>query len=276
MLTEAPGRQGGAGIDAEVSVSSSAPMHAEIGGGTDSAIAVAGEQGDEKSAAGFVVSAALHALALAALIVTLGLAASPTEDLVVIPADIVQLADAPAGPPEPDKAIIPQQEVAAPAAPSEKSNELTPTATRPPPDELEIKLRRLAELRQPLVDQDLAPKGEGLSHISAMKPDAAPGMDAAIKDFLRDQIEHHWGLDLAALHGRNFSVLIRVAITRAGVVTGAEVVDRRQSGIDAAYDEAALSARNAALLSSPLTLPPGHYPETMSVILTLNTKDALR
>jgi hypothetical protein len=251
-------------------------MHSEIGNDTDKAIAAADEQGDEKSVAGFILSAALHALALAALIVTLGLAASPTEDLVVIPAEIVRLADSAAGPPEPDKAEIPRQEVAAPAAPSEKSNELTPAATRPPPDELEVKLRKLAELRLPLVDQDLAPKGEGLSRMSAMKPDAAPGMDAAIKDFLRDQIEHHWGLDLAALHGRNFSVLIRVAITRAGVVTGAEVVDRRQSGIDAAYDEAALSARNAALLSSPLTLPPGHYPETMNVILTLNTRDALR
>jgi hypothetical protein len=29
-------------------------------------------------------------------------------------------------------------------------------------------------------------------------------------------------------------------------------------------------------LSSPLTLPPGHYPELMNVILTLNTRDALR
>ncbi len=101
-------------------------------------------------------------------------------------------------------------------------------------------------------------------------------MNAAIKDFLRDQIEHHWGLDLAALHGRDFSVLIRVTITRAGIVTGAEVLDRRQSGVDLAFDEAALSARNAALLSSPLTLPPGRYPETMNVILSLNTRDALR
>lgn len=253
-------------------------MHSEIGNDTDNTIAVSDveERRDDKSVAGFILSVALHALALSALVMTLGLAASPTEDLVVIPAEIVQLANSAAGPKEPDKAIIPQQEVAAPASPSAKSNELSPAATRPPPDDLEIKLRRLAELRQPLVDQDLSQKGEGLSHMSAMKQDAAPGMDATIRDFLRDQIEHHWGLDLAALHGRNISVLIRVAITRAGIVTGAEVVDRRQSGIDPAFDEAALSARNAALLSSPLTLPPGHYPETMNVILSLNTRDALR
>ena len=253
-------------------------MHSENGHDTDNMIAVSGahERRRDKLSAGFIVSVALHALALAALVVALGLAAGPTEDLVIVPADIVRLADAAAGPKEPDKAIIPQQEVAAPASPSAKSNKLSPAATRPPPDDLEIKLRKLAELRQPLVDQNLSPKGEGLSHISVMKQDAEPGMNAAIKDFLRDQIEHHWGLDLAALHGRDFSVPIRVTITRAGIVTGAEVLDRRQSGIDLAFDEAALSARNAALLSSPLTLPPGRYPETMNVILSLNTRDALR
>ncbi len=253
-------------------------MHSENGNDTDNVIAVSGvhERRHDKWGAGFIVSAALHALALTALIVALGLAASPTENLVIVPADIVRLADTAAGPKEPDKAIIPQQEVAAPASPSAKSNELSPAATRPPPDYLEIKLHTLAELRQPLVNQNLSQKGEGLSHISAMKQDAEPGMNAAIKDFLRDQIEHHWGLDLAALHGRDFSVLIRVTITRAGIVTGAEVLDRRQSGVDLAFDEAALSARNAALLSSPLTLPPGRYPETMNVILSLNTRDALR
>ncbi len=253
-------------------------MHSENGDNTNDVIAVSRvhERRRDKLGAGFIVSVALHALALTALVVALGLAASPTEDLVIVPADIVRLADTVVGPNEPDKAIIPQQEVAAPASPSPKSNEISPAATRPPPNDLEIKLRRLAELRRPLVDQNLSQKSEGLSHVSTMKQDAAPGINPTIKDFLRDQIEHHWGLDLAALRGSDFSVLIRVAITRAGIVTGAEVVNSRKSGIDPAFDEAALSARNAALLSSPLTLPPGHYPELMNVILSLNTRDALR
>ena len=98
---------------------------------------------------------------------------------------------------------------------------------------------------------------------------------AAIKDFLRDQIEHHWSPDLAILHGRDISVLIRIALTNAGVITKAEVVNGSGLGIDPVYDEIALSARDAALLSSPLTMPTGHYAESMNVILSLNTREAL-
>ncbi len=81
---------------------------------------------------------------------------------------------------------------------------------------------------------------------------------------------------MAAIHGRDISVALRMRITRAGLVTGADVLNKREAGVDPVFDEAARSARNAALLSSPLALPPAHYPETMDVILTLNTRDALR
>ena len=235
-----------------------------------------GELVQRKFSAGFAVSAVLHALALVALIVVLGLAADPVDIPLVVPVDIVQLANETVGPKAPDQASIPQQKAAAPSSPNAMPIDLSPLKKQPPPDDLEIKLRRLAQLREPIVDPHLPQQGDGLSRIAATRPDAALGFDAAFKDFLRDQIEHHWGLDLAALHGKDFSVLIRVTITKAGVVTEAEVVNNGKSGVDAAFDEAALSARNAALLSSPLTLPPGHYAELMNVILTLNTRDALR
>ena len=226
--------------------------------------------------AGLVISVVLHALGLSALIVGLGLAANPVDIPLIVPVNIVQLANETVGPKASDQASIPQQKAAAPSSPDAIPVDLSPLKRPPPPDDLEVKLRRLAQLREPIVDPHMPQQREGLSRIAVTRPDAALGFDATLKDFLRDQIEHHWGLDLAALHGTDFSVLIRVAITRAGVVTGVEVVNNRRSGVDAAYDEAALSARNAALLSSPLTLPPGHYPELMNVILTLNTRDALR
>ena len=235
-----------------------------------------GKRPPRNISAGFVVSLVLHALALSGLIVGLWLAAIPVDIPLIVPMNIVQLANETVGPKAPDQASIPQQKAAAPSSPDAIPVDLSPSKRPPPPDDLEVKLRRLAELREPIVDPHLPQQGEGLSRIAVTRPDAALGFDATFKDFLRDQIEHHWGLDLAALHGKDFSVLIRVAITKAGVVTGAEVVNNRKSGIDAAYDEATLSARNAALLSSPLTLPPGHYPEQMDVILTLNTRDALR
>ena len=249
------------------------PGSTNVRGGIDGRNA--GKRPQRNFNAGLVVSVVLHALALSALIVGLGLAANLVDIPLVVPVNIVQLANETVSPKAPDQASIPQQKAAAPSSPDAMPVDLS-ASKRPPPDDLEVKLRRLAQLREPIVDPHLPQQGEGLSHIAAARPDAALGFDATLRDFLRDQIEHHWGLDLAALHGKDFSVFTRVAITKAGVVTGAEVVNNRKSGVDDAYDEAALSARNAALLSSPLTLPPGHYPELMNVILTLNTRDALR
>jgi hypothetical protein len=247
-------------------------MHSKITDDHNDGFAVVGLR---KRSAGFVLSIGLHALALSALALALGMAAPPSESPLVVPVNIVQLSAHTAGPIEPQKANVPQQMAAPLSSPNAKPTALSQLASRPP-DHLEIKLRKLAELREPPLDQSLSQKGEGLSRISATRRDAVRASDSTIRDFLRDQIEHHWSPDLAALHGRDISVMIRVAITKAGIVNKAEILDKRKLGIDPAYDEASSSARNAALLSSPLTLPPGHYPEVMDVVLTLDTQDALR
>jgi hypothetical protein len=98
----------------------------------------------------------------------------------------------------------------------------------------------------------------------------------AVSDFIRAQVERRWGLDLARLGGRTFSVLIRVEMTGAGVVTKAEIVHDARLAADKAYQDIALSARNAVLLSSPFALPSGHYGDVMDFTLSLNTADALR
>lgn len=229
----------------------------------------------ERLSPGFAASVGLHVVVVLGLILALGYAAIPEDMAVIIPVDIVRLADTAVSPPQPRQAIVPQQETALRASPDVKPVALAPEQTRQPPDDLEIKLQKLAELRQPLVNRDLASKGEGLSRLNATRADAVPGSEAAVKDFLRDQIEHHWNPDLATLHGHNIAIQLRVEITRAGVITRAVLVDAHEAGLDAAYDEAAMSARNAALLSSPLTLPPGQYPVSMDLILSLNTRDAL-
>jgi hypothetical protein len=252
-------------------------MHSDRGNSdTGAAAQRTGEPRRYNFSAGLVFSVALHALALSTFIVMLAVAAKPDDALLVVPVDIVQFADETAGPLVPDKGNVPQQESAPPSSPVAKPADLSPSEKLPPPDDLEIKLRKLAQLRQPIVDTHLSEKGEGLSRASVMRQEALLSSDAAIKDFLRDQIEHHWSLDLATLHGRNISVLIRVAITNVGVITKAEIVNSPEIGIDPVYDDIASSARDAVLLSSPLTLPPGYHAGSMDVVLSLNTRDALR
>jgi hypothetical protein len=229
-----------------------------------------------KFGAGLALSVVLHGLAFAALIFILKGAAAPLDSSLVVPVDIVQLADQIAGPIEPKTAIVPKEKSGPPSSPPTKSVALAPHAMKPPPSDLEVKLRKLAQLREPVVDTHISQNGEGLSRVSTMRERTAFGAHATIKDFLRAQIERHWAPDLEILHGRSISVLIRVAFTSVGVVTKAEVVNAPEVGVDPAYDEIAFSARNAALLSSPLTLPPGRYARSMDVILSLNTRDALR
>jgi hypothetical protein len=234
----------------------------------------AGEAKRRKIGAGVAFSILLHGLALAALIFILKDTAAPVDSLLVIPVDIAVLTNRTAGPIEPKKADLPREISALPSSPAAKSATIVQQEKNPPPDDLEVKLRKLARLREPLVNTHISNKGEGLARVSAMREQAAVGSHVTIKDFLRAQIERHWTPDLAALHGRNFSVLIRVKLTSTGFVTAAEVLNNPQVGADKPYDEVALSARNAALLSSPFTLPPGHYPQSMDLILTLNTQDA--
>ena len=97
----------------------------------------------------------------------------------------------------------------------------------------------------------------------------------SVKDYIRAQIERRWNFDLANLGSKEFSVPIHVEITKAGVVLKAEIVDNARAN-DPMYGEVALSARNAVLLSSPISLPAGHYDNVMDMVLYLNPRDTLR
>jgi hypothetical protein len=226
--------------------------------------------------AALVGSAFLHGLILLVVILVVYGAAAPRDDTLVIPVNTVVLADKTTGPRQPDQAPVPQQKGGPPSAPATVSVDLSALKKHPPPDELEIKLRKLAKLQQPIMDMHLSKNDLSLSRRAAMSDDAASGPYATIKDFLRGQVERHWSPDLAMLGRNNISVRIRVHMTSAGVVTKAEVVDSPRVSVDKVYDEIAISARNAVLLASPFTLPPGRYAPLMDLVLSLDTRDALR
>jgi hypothetical protein len=96
-----------------------------------------------------------------------------------------------------------------------------------------------------------------------------------LKDFILDQVERHWNLNLANLKGADYSVSIRVKIAKSGEVLKAELLDSSRAG-DPHYDEVAISARNAVLASSPLALPAGQYDDVMDMVLYMNPRDTLR
>src|SRR4029453_8897398 len=83
-----------------------------------------------------------------------------------------------------------------------------------------------------------------------------------LKDFILDQVERHWNLNLANLKDADYSVPARVKITKTGEVLNAELIGDSRSG-DPHYDEVAISARNAVLASSPLALPAGQYDDVI-------------
>ena len=97
----------------------------------------------------------------------------------------------------------------------------------------------------------------------------------SVKDYVRAQVERRWNFDLANLGSNDFAVPIHVEITNAGVVLKADIVNSPRTN-DPMYREVAVSARNAVLLSSPISLPGGHYDHVMDMVLDLNPRDALR
>ena len=93
----------------------------------------------------------------------------------------------------------------------------------------------------------------------------------SLKDFLRVQIERRWQIDPSA---PNVLVSVRLMIAADGSVMSAEPVN--DSGPDKVMHALAISARNAALLASPLQFPRGTFAVTGEMVIDLNTRDARR
>ncbi len=228
-------------------------------------------EGGEGRAAGFAGSAVLHGLALLLLFLamppgTLG----SQRDVLSIPVE-VSLGDDIRPAKKAEAAELPQQASrSAPASPAVSGE--GPSASGPL-DALDAKLKALAELHEENAATSGEGSGSGQTTMIAVN-EATAGELAAAKDLIRVQVMRRWNLDLKGLSGGDASVPIRVRVGSDGVVLMAELVDTPRSA-DPAYREIALSAKNAVLMSSPFTLPPGHYRGEMDLVLDLNPKDAL-
>ena len=74
---------------------------------------------------------------------------------------------------------------------------------------------------------------------------------------------------------RGMPVAIRLKLSRAGVISDVQIVDQSRFVNDKLFRDMALSARNAALLASPISLPPGKYDAVMDIAITLDPKAVL-
>jgi hypothetical protein len=254
-------------------------------GGTDG-----GEQGTRKwrdaVRPGVIGSFVLHVAVLVFLLYQVGV---PPVLLSVIPVEVVQLAEQTATPtPQPDAPVqqgasasprvasvappravprpvpAPPQPAAPPSTPQP-----APDASPPAPqDSLQSQLDALAKLRVP----NNARAGTTASGGSG--PPGASGY--RVEDLIRAQVQRRWNLRLDELGERELIVTIHVVLEPDGTVAKAEIVDTPRTRGDNVYRSIAISARNAVLLSSPLTLPLGMTEEMRDMTISFNTRDSLR
>lgn len=235
--------------------------------------------GDGRGVAGSLL---LHGL-FAALVLLLMVWRSATQTPVLpthfVPVEVIRLGEATTSPPEPRRAQIPQPPTHA-ATPHEPASANRPEGKSPtgrkPVDDLETKLNALAHLKAP--ESNMKPIDTPSATEAATSRDAAPGAMAAyaVRDLIRAQVLRKWNFSAPSLAGSSFDIALRVTVLKNGRVQNVAILDRERYTRDALYRDIALSARNAVLLASPLTLPPGAIDYSMDVTLTLNPRDTLR
>jgi len=227
-----------------------------------------------KNAPGLAVSALLHGIALLLILFFIRNPAQVTRTVGnVMPVDLVRLGPQTESPPAPKRSLVPQQA----SPPRGESSSLAPAGTsqdqkKPlPEDAFDAKLHALSQLRQP--DAKLQPLENTGSDADTASNASGGNASYSLKDFVRAQILRHWNLDYSILGERHFAIPLRVEMTSLGVIDKVEIVDTAAYKTDAIYHEVALSAKNAAILSSPIPLPPGNYAAVSIFVLTLDPRD---
>lgn len=147
----------------------------------------------------------------------------------------------------------------------------SPHGTRQPQDELSAQLRALAQVQAP---QSALPNAD-----NAATPGGGEGAgegNYALKDFIRAQILRRWLPDLSIPGARDMPVRVRIRLLSSGLIDDVVLLDRQRMHDDAVFRDMALSARDAALLASPIQLPPGHYEKVQMLTIVLDPKAVLR
>ena len=150
---------------------------------------------------------------------------------------------------------------------------VSPKGTKQPEDELSAKLRAMAQLQSP--DAPL-PNADNTAAPGAGSGSGGGEGNYALKDFIRAQILRRWLPDLGIAGARNMPVEVRVRLLSSGIIEDVVILDQNRFHTDTAFRNMALSARDAALLASPIQLPPGHYQKVTVLTIDLDPKAVLR
>jgi hypothetical protein len=215
--------------------------------------------------AGLTGSLLLHGLALA-LWLNWSLV-HPTTQAPPLKAMLVDLVTMPVIAPGPAGSTIEEGRPRPAIAP--KPSGVKPQGVTPPPDALEARIAQMAQLQSaasplPAADNDgMAGRGSG------------DGGGYALADFVRAQILRRWWPDLTTDSARGTPVALSLKMNRQGEISDVRITDQQRFNTDKLFRSMALSARNAAILASPIPLPPGHYDAVMNISITLDPKAVL-
>ena len=226
---------------------------------------------------GLVASGLLHGLALLLVLAVVRTAVPPARDqLKTVLVDIIHLGAETRAPPAPQKSPVPQSQAFARHALTAHSPPVGVKPARiPTKDDFQNRLDALAKLRAPETSTR-ALAGPGYTDAEQNTSNDSPGGDAtySLRDFVRAQVMRRWNLDLDVVGSHRIVVALHVTMKANGVIALAEIVDKRRYATDAVYRQIAMSARNAVILSSPISLPPGNYPAATEMVLRLDPRDA--
>jgi hypothetical protein len=218
---------------------------------------------------GMALSLALHVLLLLAALWFLAHRPHAEPQAPVLPIELV-VAEETSAPGPSATAAAPARSQARPVQDSTPVVRGTrPDSVKPPVDEMTARLQALAQLRQPdsalpRADND-GPGGNGSGAGSY-----------SLKDFVRAQILRRWLPDLSIPGARDLPVLVRVKLLRTGIIDDVEILDQKRFVTDKPFRNMALSARNAALLASPIEMPPGKYERVQMLTIDLDPRAVLR
>jgi len=215
--------------------------------------------------AGLTGSLLLHGLALA-LWLNWSMA-HPTTQPPPLKAMLVDLVKMPVIAPGPEGGAIEAGRPRPAIAPHPSG--VKPQAVTPPPDALEARIAQMAQLQAaasplPAADNDgMAGRGSG------------DGGGYALADYVRAQILRRWWPDLTTDSARGIPVALTLKMNRQGEISDVRITDQQRFNTDKLFRGMALSARNAAMLASPIPLPPGRYDAVMNISITLDPKAVL-